>query len=168
MILREGQLEFDFTGSLAANKVDGPGTDIPETMKKVDFVVEEAERSLFIEVKDPSDARTTAEGRASFARGLKGSKLINETLVPKCRDTYTFKHLMGEDGKPFIYIVLISLYEHTDKPELFGPLNDKLRSRLRREGKRRWNKPYVADCMVVNVAIWNQKLPYPVTRRTPA
>jgi len=168
MILREGQLEFDFSGSLSAMKVDGPGTPIPETMKKVDFVVEEAERSLLIEVKDPSDTRTTARGRASFARDLKGGKLVNEILVPKCRDTYTYKHLMGEDGKPFVYIVLVSLYEHTVRPELFGPLNDKLRSRLRREGRRNWTKLYVADCMVVNVAMWNQRLPYRITRRTTA
>jgi hypothetical protein len=164
VILREGQLEFNFTGCLAATKLDESGTPMPETMRKVDFLVEETDRVLLIEVKDPSDTRAAERGKSDFIQSYKGRKLVNETLVPKCRDSYTYLHLMEESIKPLLYVVVISIYEHVPKRELFTGLTETLRVRLRKEGKRPWKRQYVKDCLVLNVAGWNQKFPYVATQ----
>lgn len=165
MILREGQLEFDFADCVKATRMDGSDSPMPETMRKVDFIIEEQDRVLLVEVKDPSDTHTSQRNREKFIRRLNSGQLINENLVRKCRDTYTYLHLMEKDSKPFTYVVLISLYEHKAKKDLFGPLQDKLRKRLRKEGRQPWKRRYVAACIVVNMAKWNELFPYPAARR---
>lgn len=164
MTLREGQLVFDFTGSVAAEKWDVPGTPVPETMRKVDFVVEEEDRFLFVEVKDISDTRTTESARAGFIDKLKSGPLVNENLVPKCRDTWAYLHLMNRDSKPIVYVVLFSAYEHTEKPDFFAGLLEKLRKRLAKEGKQPWKRRYSQDCAVANMRQWNRRFQYRVWR----
>jgi len=164
MILREGQLDFDFTGALHARRMDGQGSPMPGRMRKVDFLVEEGERVLLVEVKDPSDTRTSASNRRDFIPRLRSGRLINESLVPKCRDTYTYLHLMRQDDKPLLYVVLLSLYEHVLRPDFFGPLQARLAARLRKEAKRPWAREYVSSCLVVNMAGWNAIFPYRLTR----
>jgi len=164
VIIREKQLAFDFTGALDAHRMDGPESPMPDRMRKVDFWVEEEERVLLVEVKDPSDTRTTVKNREDFIPGLKSGRLVNESLVPKCRDTYTYLHLMQQDSKPLLYVVLLSLYEHIPRPEVFGPLQARLAARLKKEAKRPWARQYVTGCIVVNMAGWNAVFPYRVTR----
>jgi len=163
MTLTEGQLAFDFTGCFRAWRLDQEG--IPETMKNVDFVVEESDRILLIEVKDPSDPRTTETARQSFVQNLKSKQFVNVTLVPKCRDSYTYLHLMADDRKPLVYIVILSLYEHTDRPDLFVGLQERLKLRLRKEGKKKWERQFVQDAVVLNISMWNRRFSYQADRR---
>ncbi len=164
MILQEGQLRFDFSGALRAMKMDGQNSPMPNLMKKVDFLVEETDRILLVEVKDPSDSQVTATNRDDFMRRLKSNELVTNNLVPKCRDTYTYLHLMCQDDKPLIYVVVLSMYEHTQKPERFGPLQDSLRRGVKKEGPARWERQYVRDCVVLNVAGWNKRFAYTATK----
>ncbi|MEW6530470.1 MAG: hypothetical protein AB1473_06520 [Thermodesulfobacteriota bacterium] len=165
MTLTEGHLVFDFTGSISAKRLDQEGC--PETMKNVDFVVEEPNRTLLIEVKDPSDPHTTETARQNFVQDIKSKRFVNETLVPKCRDSYTYLHLMGNNRKPFVYVVLLSLYENKDKPDVLTGLQERLKQRLRKEGKKRWVRQYVQDAVVLNISMWNRQFAYHAERRVP-
>lgn len=164
MILQEGQLRFDFSGAVKAKKMDGDKSPMPPLMKTVDFLVEEDYRILLVEVKDTSDSKVTVTNRDDFMRRLKSNELVKNNLVPKCRDTYTYLHLMCQDDKPLIYVVVLSMYEHTEKPDFFGPLQAKLRTGLKKEGRHPWKRPYVLECVFLNVAGWNKRFAYTATR----
>lgn len=164
MKFEHGQLIFDFTGCVSVEEFDRPGTPVPETMKKVDFVVQEPDRILLVEVKDPSNTATTAANRQEFIHNMKSGPLVHQDLVPKCRDNYTYLHLMNADCKPLVYVALIALYENQDKPVVLLALHDKLKKCLRQEVRDVWTRQYVSDCAVVNVKKWNQRFPYSVTR----
>lgn len=57
MKIQEGELPFDFSGARSVDKLDKEGVPQPHNMKFVDFVIEEDERILLVEVKDPSSFR---------------------------------------------------------------------------------------------------------------
>ena len=158
MILREKRLQFDFRGCVYAEKFDENPT-VPNIMKKVDFFVEERDRILLVELKDISDTATTRTNREKFLKDLKSKALIREVLVPKCRDTWTFLHLMDLDNKPIVYVVIITLYENNPRPAQFGGLMSQLNKRLGKEGTKAWQQPYVSGCVILNLNGWNQSFP---------
>ena len=134
-------------------------------MRKVDFFVEERDRILLVELKDISDTATTRTHREKFIKDLKSKTLIREKLVPKCRDTWTFLHLMALDNKPILYVVVITLYENDPTPALFGALMTQLSKRLKKEETQAWKRPYVSGCVILNLNGWNQSFPrYRATR----
>ena len=164
MVMREKQLKFDFTGCLNAQRLDTKD-GMPRQWHNVDFMVEEEDRILLIEVKDPSDWSASQRGHNSFSIKIKGKDFVNQELVPKCRETYLYLHLMEKNHRPIYYIVLISLYEHVDKKGYFIPLQESLRKRLKQEGKTPWVKQYVRHAFVLNMREWNERFPhYPATR----
>ena len=57
--LTEGNLRITFPRGTRARKFDEPETHGLSCMKAVDFIVEETDRILFIEFKDPDDPRAT-------------------------------------------------------------------------------------------------------------
>ncbi|MGO9123042.1 MAG: hypothetical protein ACLQPD_36155 [Desulfomonilaceae bacterium] len=158
MILREKRLQFDFRGCIHAEKFD-ENPAVPNVMKKVDFLVEEQDRILLVELKDISDTATTRTNRENFIRNLKSKNLIHQTLVPKCRDTWTFLHLMDLDDKPILYIVVITLYENDPRPAVFGGLMSELSKRLRKEATKAWQRRYVSRCVILNLNGWNKSFP---------
>ena len=166
MLLEEGELAFDFSGCVSASRLDRQGCPMPQGLKLVDFVVEEKERRLLIEVKDPEDSRATASSRLDWAQKLKGGELINGSLVPKARGSYLFLHLMEQDDKPLIFIALLGLGKVPLDPALLGPFQDRLRSRLDFEADLPWRRQYIRDCVVLAVDRWSEQFPaYPLTRK---
>jgi hypothetical protein len=155
----EGELTFNFSGCTDAKKVDIQGIAKPEGMSFVDFLVEEADRLLFIEVKDPSNSKATPECKKNYREKLSGNELINSELVPKARDSWSFFHLMDRiKNKPIDYIVLICIEQISFDPRLIGPLTDKLRMRIKREGPEAWKNPYIRKCSIVTMDSWPRLL----------
>lgn len=152
MIFEEGELRFDFAGCVRAEKLDAPERTRPEGMSLVDFVVEEEGQTLLIEVKDPSDSRAPEAEREAFVRRLEGNTLIAANLVPKCRDSYTWLHLMRRDGQPMVYVVLLGV----DDPALLLGFKDRLLARLRQEAEEAWKRLYVRDCAVGTPEAWRE------------
>jgi hypothetical protein len=150
--LREGNLVFDFNGAETARRLFEKGEPIPVGFCNVDFIVDYKGQRCLIEVKEP------------IYRELKIKRLINQTLVPQCRDSYAFLHLMAQDDRDFLYIVLIAIDDNNPITQLLGPLRDQLLSRLRQEARDPWVRRYVTDCLVLNIDEWNRKLPFPVRR----
>ncbi|MHB1606598.1 MAG: hypothetical protein ACYCTV_09450 [Leptospirales bacterium] len=173
MEVAEGGFLFDFSRSLAWERFDLMGRPVPQGMSLVDFLVEEPERLILIEVKDPFPP----PGRGDlFQKRSKGSvwpegegfrmdRLIHQSLVPKMRDSYTYLHLMGRDTKPVLYVVLLGLDRILQRFDLLVVIKDRLLSRLGQEGHLPWKRPYVRNCLVLDPAGWRTAFPeYPLVR----
>jgi hypothetical protein len=171
---QEGELRFDFSEAIASEKLDAPGKPLPEGMQLVDVVVEENERLLLIEVKDPS-ARPRGDNpqaiealkkeRIAFLKKLRDDSLISKELTPKARDSYTFLHLMGRDDKPMRFVFLLGAAEMKLEPALLLGFKDRLLARLRKETDQAWTRAYVTDCLVLTEATWAMAFPkYALTR----
>ena len=64
--LTEGNLRITFPRGTRARKFDEPETHGLSCMKAVDFIVEETDRMLFMEFKDPDDPHATEARREKF------------------------------------------------------------------------------------------------------
>ncbi len=157
--VRERDLEFDFVGAIRVTRVDVQGVPIPKRMRFVDFLVEEEKRALLIEVKDPSYVTATEAARQAFVRSLIGDELIHDKLVPKARDSYTLLHLMKQDSKPFLYVVVLGLKGIVDDLTFLPSFKDRLLGRLRHEAEEPWVRQYVTDCVVVTPEQWSTHFP---------
>lgn len=164
--VREGELEFEFSGAARVERLDQQGIPLPQGMQLVDFVVEEQHRTLLIEVKDPSQSAVPERERRSFAKKMRQNTLIHQELVPKARDSYTYLHLMANDSKPFLFVVVLGLEELPDQVALLAPFKDRLLGRLRHEAEEPWLRQYVTDCIVVTPDLWSTHFPdYALTRK---
>ena len=163
-MFREGELEFDFSEAVEARRLDEQGVPTPEGMSFVDFIIDVGKEVLLIEVKDPSHSTTPEQEREKFYHQLKGNELINKHLVPKCRDSYTFLHLMEKDTKVLLFIVIIAIDRRSFDEALLEPVKEKLLKRIRKEAKEPWVRQYVRDCLVLDLDGWNSKFPFPATR----
>lgn len=117
-------------------------------MKGVDFVVDEPNRLLFIEIKDPDNPNAMENGRDEFIRNLRSGK-INESLKYKYRDSFIYEWAAGRIQKPVHYYVLIARQSAT-KEELLT-LSDQLRNKIPMLGER-----FIAGCEIFNIETWNQ------------
>ena len=68
-------------------------------------------------------------------------------------------HLMARDTKRMRYVVVIGTENLSIQPVLLSHLTDRLRRRLAQEIETAWQRPYVADCIVVSVADFSTALP---------
>jgi len=166
MQFQEGELHFDFQGCLSAEKLDRKGVQLPHGMSLVDLVVEETDRKLLIEVKDPSQRSVPQNQKGKFAEKLTSNQLIDQKLVPKCRDSYCFLHLMEQDTKPFLYVVVLGAGTLlTVGPGELLEFRRRLLVRLGKESDTPWKRPYVKDCVVLTEDTWTRHFPsYPLGR----
>lgn len=173
--LREGELTFDFSRARRAVRLDDRGRRTPEGLSLVDFVVEEADRLLLVEVKDPSCAsRRDDEGarnamdkeRERFLHKIRNDALISDELTPKARDSYTWLHLMRQDGKPIVYAFFLGADQlPAVDSALLMRLRERLQARILHEAEEPWARPYVSACLVVTEKTWPLAFPdYPVRR----
>lgn len=70
MILKEGDLEFNFQDSINAIKFDGSSHGLSHCMKAVDFIVEYKDYYAFIEIKDPSNPKSHKKIRITLLKNL--------------------------------------------------------------------------------------------------
>jgi hypothetical protein len=175
--MEEGELKFDFSTAMHVEKLDEKGKNLPEGMMFVDFVLEEVEQLIMLEIKDPSCRPKAndfkAEGRIQknrekFIKELSKDAWIAEKLTPKARDSYTYLHLMERDTKPIIYVLLIGSENLSPlDPALLAAFKDRLLTRLRQEADQPWARLYVYDCFVLTEKTWNLVFPqYPLARTT--
>lgn len=166
-IWREGELVFEFGDDVIVQKLDEQGVPIPAGMCLVDLAVKEERRTLLIEIKDPSQAIVPADQRSRFSQSMSGDSYIQEKLVPKARDSYTFLHLMQEDNNEFFFVVVFGLecFKPNDRALLLG-FKDRLLRRLRHEGKNPWKRLYIVDCVTLTVEDFPKLFPeYTLTRQ---
>ena len=164
----EGNLRITFPGGMNVRKFDSPKSHgLTHCMKAVDFIVEDDDRVLFIEFKDPDHPRTTNEDREAFIESFRSGRL-DEDLKYKYRDSFLYEWASGNAGKPVYYWILIGMDRLTD-PELLARTDD-LKRKLPLCGpcSKTWTRPICARCIVFNLRTWNRNLPdFPVARIRP-
>ena len=164
----EGAIRITFPSEANARKFDDAESHgLTHCMKSVDFVVEEAGRTLFIEIKDPESPRATPESREEFIAKFE-SELVNEELKYKYRDSFLYQWARGGIRKKIHYWVLVAMDGLTEA-ELIEQTR-RLKRNLPLDGmsKGGWRRPIAHGCMIFNIRMWNEFLPdYPVSRIAP-
>jgi hypothetical protein len=168
---RDDDLVPDFTAAVWHTKLDEPGRRQPHGMMAVDYVVEEPSRWLLVEIKDPSDPTIPPENRPEERererKKRRGSTFVNEELVPKARDSYTYMHLMARDTKPFVFVVLDDWTALGLDDSFLEPLQSRLKERLAHEAEEPWERQCIAQCVIANPTTWAARFPdYPLRRRS--
>ncbi len=151
----EGELKFGFPQDVDVLKLDEEGTVIPQGMSFVDFIVELDDKRYMIEVKDPFHTQATRESSKDFLKKLKTRELISK-LVPKCRDSYTYLHLMEKDDKSIIFIVLIVLEPGSIYDNDLIPMKEHLFDNIQKEMDSPWKRKYINNCFILNLTLWKR------------
>lgn len=171
MILREGDIEFDFTDAVDAIVFDEIKNKAAENyhgvseMHRVDFIVEFDEDIVFIEVKDPGNPKARAEGLEKFYGELEDGTLVG-TFVGKYIDSFLYRWAEDKISKPVHYLSLVTMDE-----ELLINLTDGITGKMPPMNKNvlRWKRQIVNNCQVFNIESWNENFPkWPVRRVVPA
>lgn len=164
MTFVEGDLEIEIGDAVRGEKFDGAGHGLLHCMKAVDFVVELADRYLFIELKDPQHPRATPQSRNDFIEELRSGRLDND-LKYKYRDSFLYEWAGGRAERPIEYRVLIAL-DTLDAAQLLDRTESLVRNLpTRGPGDRPWPRPIVDSCAVYNLDSWNQTFPHHPARR---
>ena len=162
---QERDLQIDFPSGTKVRKFDDQKSHGLSCMKAVDFIVEEEDRVLFIEFKDPNHPEAREEHKDKFIERFRSGEL-NENLKYKYRDTFLYEWASGNiDNKEIHYYVLVAIEDLT--PEFLGARTDDLRRDLPLAGPLSgiWKRRIVEGCTVLNIEAWNRRFPcYPVTR----
>lgn len=150
-ILSERDLAFDFGDVVSAIKFDDGIAHAKSSVQPVDFIVEHADRYMFIEIKDPDEPG--AANVEAFREKLKSGKLVR-SLAGKFRDSFFFKIIQGVEKKPAEYIVLLSMAALSDA-DLLNKIDQLKRSLPITHAD--WPENCVTSCVVMNVRQWNRK-----------
>ncbi len=164
--MREGALELRIPEGVHAERMDDEKAHgLSHCMKAVDFVVEEQDRVLFIEFKDPDHPHAKNKDRKKFEEFLQSGGLVSD-LVGKYRDSFLYRWAEGKGVERVVYCVLIAM-ERLEKAQLLA-MTDELKRRLPVQGPKRWRRQIAVDAKVFNLASWNTYFArYPVTRIQP-
>lgn len=164
----EKQLRFIFPDHWDAERFDDPGRPSINFFKPVDFVVELKERTLLIEVKDPSNTNAPQANKDDFLRQMRTKTLIHDHLVPKARTSWAFLRLMKRAEKPITYIVVIGADSLRIEPLLWSNFTARLKQRLSQEIDVPWPYQYVDQCIVIPAADLSRHLPGVTVQRLAA
>ena len=167
-VLREGEgkgaLELTLPPGVHGRKFDDRKHGLSHCMKAVDFIVDEPDRVLFIEFKDPDHPHAPPDKRKTFLEELRtGGK--DDDLVRKYRDSFIYRWAERFEEKPISYYVLVAA-SSLDEAMLLAR-TEELKRKLPANGPSSgaWLRQIVAGCAVFNLETWNRHLPnYPVTR----
>lgn len=144
--IQEEDLIFDVTSAVTAERFDDNAIHgTKSTMKRVDFIIEEADRVIFLEVKDPD--MPGAVNPEKIRQDLQGGNLIPE-LAGKYRDSLLFTRLRGGNDKPINYVVLLSMTSLDDA--LILNKTDVLRSAIP-VSNRQWHQDAATSCVILKL-----------------
>ncbi len=160
MILKEGNLVFNFSDALNGYKFDETDKNkkhyhgLSHCMKAIDFIVELETDYLFVEVKDFHNPEQYDDDR-NFNE-------LRNILKTKLRDSLLYKFAENQLDKPVRYLCLMTL-------------DNALNSRLMKELKRiipegipsttSWKRALATSCIVANIDRWNRNFPKWKVRR---
>lgn len=159
-VLSEDDLKITLPPGVSGRKFDDEvGHGLSHCMKAVDFIVELADRTFFVEFKDPENPNAKPKDSAAFLAKFLGGA-IDSDLKTKYRDSWLYEYADGRANKPIYYLVLIGASTLSDA-ELLNR-TDALKRQVPMSGpaSRAWSKPFVAGCAVMNLAAWNKALPH--------
>ena len=132
-------------------------------MKAVDWILELPEQTWFIEVKDPDTPEARDYGnRYDFLQEFLSGKLSG-VLATKFRDSFLYEWACNRVDKPISYYVIVASADLDDA--LLMTRTDDLRRRLPAGTPVSWARAMARDCLVFNLAKWNEVFPeFPLSR----
>ncbi|MAF10713.1 hypothetical protein CMK11_09695 [Candidatus Poribacteria bacterium] len=153
--LRERDIEICLPSGARGRKFDVRSTHplLERGWSGVDFIIEDDDRILFIEVKDPDDPDATEERRATFVEGLRSGALI-VSLARKYRDSFLYEWASERVEKRVYYYVLIA-HAGLDDAVLL-PRAEDLKRMLPAEGPPAWRRQIICGVAILNMDGWNR------------
>lgn len=159
-VLAEDDLQITLPAGVPGRKFDDEATHgLSHCMKAVDFIVEFADRTLFIEFKDPENPNAKPKNSEAFLKNFM-SGAIDSDLKTKYRDSWLYEYAVGRAEKPIYYLVLIGASTLSDADLVTRTEALQRQIPVEGPGDRSWRKPFVAGCAVMNLAAWNEFLPH--------
>lgn len=158
----EGDLRITVSNAENVRRFDGSDHGLSHCMKAVDFIIEQADRFVFIEFKDPYQPGSTERERQRFISRFESGGL-DDDLTYKYRDSFLYEWASGRANKPVYYLVLVAADHLAD--DVFLARTEDLKRKLPVTVPDSWSRLFVHGCSVFNVTLWNRYLPdFPVTR----
>lgn len=155
MVFQEGDLEFDFTNAVTAEKFDkityGGG------MKQIDFIVELADKYYFIEVKNPDNSEATKRAKREFLYKVKNEKLKKD-LIKKYKDSIIINWADNKcRNKPIYYITILeaSYIDNVLKLSLMDNIKKGLPLQLNKGISLKRN--IIEGFFILSVEEWNKR-----------
>jgi hypothetical protein len=147
----ESGMSFLFSDDAAEEKLDSGRADGVVGLKLVDFIFRYKNETIFLEVKGSMNASSSNQkiirDHKKFLEKVKNGKLAEEELVPKCRGSYLFLHLMDELGESVpAFAVLLEPFDTADLIRI----KDKIERLLAKEARTPWKKKYAKLLGVFN------------------
>ena len=157
-IITENDIQINFPDNLIVRRFDDDSTHcLSHCMKAVDYIIEMADRIVFLEIKDPDNPNATNERRIIFFEELNSGKIDNFLKI-KFRDSFLYEWACGHTTKPIHFWFLIGA-EMLDSGQLVRRTESlKKQLPILGPGGRPWKNAFVADCEVMNLAAWNKQL----------
>ena len=161
--LSEGSLRLELPADANARKFDDQGHGLSRCMKAVDWILELPEQICFVEVKDPDASGASDHGdRSVFLQNFNSGALTGD-LVTKFRDSFLYEWACDRVGKPISYHVIVAAGDLDDA--LLATRTDDLKRRLPVGSLSNWTRAIASDCLVFDIAKWNDVFPgYPLSR----
>lgn len=166
----EGDLYFDFSKAKLAINFDnsGRGNKLThlEGFKSIDFILEDEDLYLFLEIKDLDNHNIPGEYKEkNISQFL--SQDLTTMLLKKFDDSLFYQSMEeGIPNKKFLYVVLFCLtHPSFDRLVHFTTLRDSIfmKKPSLKGGRTGWKKGF--DIIFLNIEQWNSAFPqYPVLR----
>ena len=156
--LTEGNIRITLPAGTTCRKFDSSSHGLSHCMKAVDFVVELSDRVLFVEIKDPQNPHAIPANATAFFNRFQSGE-IDEDLKYKYRDSFLYEWASGRTHKPVHYYVIVAI-SSLGAPDMLAR-TEALKRKLPLKGPSSgdWKRGIVADCLVVNIQLWNRYLP---------
>ncbi len=112
-VLREGDLELRLPAEALGRRFDDASHGLSHCMKAVDFIIELADKILFIEFKDPEHPRARPAAQAAFVKEFQNGE-IDSSLVIKYRDSLRVGSRSCEQASPLFRARCYCFYGRSD------------------------------------------------------
>ena len=164
--LSEGDLRLTLPASVNGRKFDDEQHGLSHCMKAVDWILELPERVCFIEVKDLDAPGAKDHGnRDDFLQELLSGRLSG-ILATKFRDSFLYEWACNRVDQPISYYVIVASADLDDA--LLMSRTEDLRRKLPVGTPASWERAMAQDCLVFNIAKWNEVFPeFPLSRVQP-
>jgi len=167
MILTDDRdIEINFTDAIDGFVFDQMKPALPKfhglaQMRRVDLVVEMPEYVTYVEIKDPSHPNAQPKSVEKILRKYE-SGLLAQSFANKLIDSFVYGWAEEKALKPIRYYSLFTI-----DSELAFAFGDKIAALLPPLGRpvSRWKRPFIEDCQVFDLELWNARFPNWPARR---
>ena len=150
-----GILKFIFPDGVQVREIEEEVKYLSYCMSCVDFVIEDRESVMFVEVKDPDNPNAKQKDRKRFIQSLETKGILS--LVRKYRDTFLYcwsKEQYDYQKKHYIVLIACNRLERG----FLSIICDSLKRNMPETTRAGFKRSIVDYCWVFNIESWNSTL----------